>query len=170
MNPTVIAIVGHSGAGKTTLIEHLLPVLATHGLRIATIKHSHHDSELDVAGTDSYRHKRAGAAASMLVTTSGMRLVTDSQNCQSPVLLARRYFPDMDMVLAEGYTQADCSKIEVLRNACNPVPRCQHGSGLLARVTDVACDLPQLKKFQLSDIDAIARFILDMHQLQGKSA
>lgn len=170
MNPTVIAIVGHSGAGKTTLIAHLLPILVAHGLHVATIKHSHHDPALDVAGTDSFRHKQAGAMASMLVTASGMQLVTDNQNSHGPEQLARRYFQDMDMVLAEGYTQADCSKIEVLRKACNSVPRCQHESGLLALVTDVDCELPKLKKFQLTDIDGIARFVLDMHQLESSKA
>ena len=48
MSPCVIAIVGHSGAGKTTLIERLLPVLLRSGLAVATIKHSHHQVELDI--------------------------------------------------------------------------------------------------------------------------
>lgn len=167
MNPVVIAIVGHSGAGKTTLIEHLLPLLIANGIRVATIKHSHHSPQLDVAGTDSWRHKNAGAVATMLVTQCGMQLVADSVLEKCPVQLAKRYFPEMDMVLAEGFSQASCSKIEVLREACNPVSRCLHESGLIALVTDMEWPDSQLKTFHLSDIEGVARYMMDAHQRQG---
>lgn len=170
MSPVVIAIVGHSGAGKTTLIERLLPLLIANGMRVATIKHSHHTPELDVAGTDSWRHKKAGASASMLVTPSGMQLVTDSMTGQGPVQLAQRYFSNMDLVLAEGFSLTDCPKIEVLRKACNPVARCLPEQGLMALVSDMECSDPQLRYFKLSDIDGIAQYVIDAHQLQGTTA
>lgn len=170
MKPLVISIVGHSGAGKTTLIEQLLPLLIAKGVRVATLKHTHHNPELDIPGKDSWRHKRAGALASMLVTPSGIQLVAAGRVEKCPVQLARRYFPEMDLVLAEGFSQADCDKIEVLREACNPVARCLHDSGLMALVTDVAGTDSRLKKFKLSDIAGIARYLMDMLHLQGATA
>lgn len=154
----VIAIVGHSGSGKTTLIEKLLPLLNAAGLKVATIKHTHHQVPLDTPGKDSWRFKQAGAAASMLVTPEALQLVADAAAPHDPVQLAKRYFGDADLVLAESFSDADCPKIEVLRAACSTTPRCS--DGLIAMVTDVATAHPQLPQFAPDDIEGIARFIL----------
>jgi molybdopterin-guanine dinucleotide biosynthesis adapter protein len=167
MKLPTISIVGHSGAGKTTLIERLLPLLNASGMRVATIKHSHHSVELDVVGTDSWRHKHAGAQASLLVTPSGMQLVLDDTMQTNPMQLAQRYFFDMDLVLVEGFSQASCAKIEVLRKACNPNLRCANQEELVAIVTDVEHNNMQLPRFGLDDINHIAQFVMDCKQRQG---
>ncbi|TAJ79837.1 MAG: molybdopterin-guanine dinucleotide biosynthesis protein B [Gallionellaceae bacterium] len=154
----LLSIVGHSGSGKTTLIEKLLPALSAAGLKVATIKHTHHQVPLDTPGKDSWRFKQAGAGASMLVTPQALQLVADMPAPHDPVLLAQRYFGDADLVLAESFSQADCPKIEVLRAACSAVPR--SGEGVIALVTDVAAAYPHLPHFALDDVDGIAQFIL----------
>ena len=88
-----------------------------------------------------------------------MQLVTDVSASVDPLQLAQRYFSDMDLVLVEGYSQAGCSKIEVLRAACCSVMRCEP-AGLLALVTDVQDDCVHLTRFGLDDIDRIAQFIV----------
>lgn len=154
----VIAIVGHSGSGKTTLIEKLLPLLNAAGLRVATIKHTHHQVPLDTPGKDSWRFKQAGAAASMLVTPEVLQLVADAAVPHDPVQLAQRYLSDANLVLAESFSDASCPKIEVLRAACSNTSRCN--DGLIALVTDLAEAHPQLPHFALDDVSGIARFIL----------
>ena len=154
----LIAIVGHSGSGKTTLIEKLLPVLNAAGLRVATLKQTHHQVPFDTPGKDSWRFKQAGAVASMLVTPQALQLVADLTEPHDPQLLAQRYCGDADLVLAESFSQADCPKIEVLRAACSATPRCDNG--LIALVTDAAAAHPHLPCFALDDTDGIAKFIL----------
>ena len=154
----LISIVGHSGSGKTTLIEKLLPVLNAAGMKVATLKHTHHQVPLDTPGKDSWRFKQAGAMASMLVTPQALQLVADMPEPYDPVLLAQRYFGDADLVIAESFSDADCPKIEVLRAACSTIPRC--ADGLIALVTDVATAHPHLPHFALDDVDGIAKFIL----------
>jgi molybdopterin-guanine dinucleotide biosynthesis protein B len=170
MTTVVIAIVGHSGSGKTTLIEKLLPVLNKAGLRIATIKHTHHHVALDSSGKDSWRHKQAGAAASMLLTPMGMQLVTDAIEYSQLEPFAQRYFFDMDLVLAEGFSQTACAKIEVLRAACSSVARCTAEDGLIAMVTDVETSMMRLPHFSLNDVADIARFVTDTFALERSEA
>jgi len=52
----VVAIVGHQGSGKTTLIERLIPALKARGLRVSTVKHTHHHHiELDVVLVEGFK-------------------------------------------------------------------------------------------------------------------
>jgi len=157
----VFSIVGHSGCGKTTLVEKLVRDLSARGLRIATIKHAHHKVELDTPGKDSYRYKAAGAAMSLLLTRDALQLVADAIDNREPEQLAQRFMADADMVLAEGFSHAPGAKIEVLRRACNKPPRCAVEDGLIAMVTDMDEIYPQLPHFGLEDIAGITRFMLD---------
>ena len=56
----VFGFAAYSGSGKTTLIENLIPLMVARGLRIALIKHAHHDFDVDQPGKDSWRHRQAG--------------------------------------------------------------------------------------------------------------
>jgi molybdopterin-guanine dinucleotide biosynthesis protein B len=58
----LLGIAGWSGAGKTTLLMKLIPALVERGLRIATVKHAHHEFEIDRPGKDSFVHRQAGAS------------------------------------------------------------------------------------------------------------
>ena len=68
MKRAVLGIAGWSGAGKTTLIEAVLPLLRRAGLVVSTIKHAHHGAELDTPGKDSWRHRQAGACEVLIAT------------------------------------------------------------------------------------------------------
>ena len=158
--PRVISIVGHSGAGKTTLVEKLIRELSSRGLQVATIKHAHHKVELDTPGKDSYRYKEAGATMSLLLTRDALQLVADAKDNREPEQLAQRYMGDADIVLAEGFSHAPGAKIEVLRRACEKPPRCAIDDGLIAIVTDMDEVYPELPHFGLEDIKGIAQFLL----------
>jgi molybdopterin-guanine dinucleotide biosynthesis protein B len=160
MKPRVVSIVGHSGAGKTTLVEKLVREFTSRGLRIATIKHAHHKVELDTPGKDSYRYKEAGAVMSVLLTRDALQLVADAKEQREPEQLAQRFLGEADLVLAEGFSLAPGAKIEVLRRACDKPARCAIEDGLIAIVTDMDEVYPQLPHFGLEDVNGIVDFIL----------
>ena len=70
----ILGVAGPSGSGKTTLIARILPLLREGGVRVSTIKHVHHDLELDKPGKDSYVHREAGAEEVMVSLPSGWAL------------------------------------------------------------------------------------------------
>ena len=107
--PTV-AVVGWKNAGKTTLVERLVATLAARGLRVGTVKATHHDVEPDAAGKDSWRHRQAGAVETLLVGPRRWVLTHEgAQDCAQA--LAR--LSEVDLVVVEGLRGAALPKIEV---------------------------------------------------------
>jgi len=166
MTTPVLAIVGHSNSGKTTLIEKLLAGLTAKGLRIATIKHSHHQPEMDTPGKDSWRHKQAGAATSLLVGPKKMLMVSDLNEALDPKVLANRLFADYDLVLVEGYASVPGPKIEVVRSERSTTLRCIE-SDLIAVATDMADLKVTPPLLDLNDAQAIVGYILQWMRRAG---
>jgi len=156
----VLAIVGYSNSGKTILMEKLIAAISAKGFDVCSIKHSHHPTSMDIPGKDSWRHKQAGAKASLLVGSEQICMVADVQDEQTPQSLADLYFAHADVVLVEGYASMPCAKIEVVRKARSTALRCS-GSDLLAVVTDVDDLDVDVPKLDLHDDAAIVDFVLD---------
>ena len=113
----VIAFVGSSGAGKTTLIERLIALFKERGLRVSTVKHTHHSVEIDHQGKDTWRMKKAGSFEVVLVSDSEMSLQrTFEQNSHMTVheVIAQMY-EGVDWVFVEGFKSSDLLKVEVIR-------------------------------------------------------
>lgn len=112
----VIAIVGHQGSGKTTLIERLIPALKVRGLSVSTIKHTHHHRvELDVPGKDSFRHRVAGASEVIVASDTGWARIAagTAPACLQDLLAQLR---PVDVVLVEGFKQLEgLRRVEVFR-------------------------------------------------------
>ena len=156
----VLAIVGYSNSGKTTLMEKLIAALSAEGLDVCTMKHSHHQPEMDTPGKDSWRHKHAGAKGSLLVGSERLLMVADIQKPLTPQEMADAYFPHADLVLVEGYASMPCAKIEVVREARSVAMRCKP-SELIAVVTDMQDLHVNIPKLDLNNTQQLATFILD---------
>ncbi len=157
----VLGFAGYSGAGKTTLIERLLPRLGAAGLRVSVIKQSHHDFEVDVPGKDSWRHRRAGASEVLLTSPHRWMLVGEMRGEPEPDLAAHiaRLSP-CDLVLVEGFKHADLAKIEVWR-AANAKPWLHPEDSRCIAVAADGTPPGDLPRFHPDDLEAITTFIQD---------
>jgi molybdopterin-guanine dinucleotide biosynthesis protein B/molybdopterin-guanine dinucleotide biosynthesis protein len=156
-SPALVAIVGKSDSGKTTLIEKLLPELRALGLRVGTVKHDAHGFDIDHPGKDSWRHGRAGAEAYAVASPDRLAFVTRLDRELPPGEIARRYFAGFDLVVAEGYKRTAPHRVEVFRTgAGHAEPLCAPGEAL-ALVTDAA--LEHDHRFTLDEAREVARFL-----------
>ena len=114
----IVGIAGWSNSGKTTLIEKLVAHFAGKGLRVATIKHTHHKFDIDKPDSDTARHRRAGASETAIVSGSRVAVIEEIETRGEPSLedIAGRLKP-ADIIFVEGYKSALIPKIEVRRQA-----------------------------------------------------
>jgi molybdopterin-guanine dinucleotide biosynthesis adapter protein len=168
-----IHILGRKNHGKTTLMVELVEHLTARGLRVGTIKHTHHAHELDTPGKDSHRHRAAGASVSAILSRSMNAVFWPPQNLDgsgAPAAPADRYaefaphFAGCDLVLVEGDTTCPGIKIEVWRQAVGSEPMAPNDPQIRAVVTDDTIDLP-VPRVPRSDVNAVAEKVLELLEL-----
>jgi len=153
----VLGFSAYSGAGKTTLIERLIPIFKHRGLRLAVIKHDGHRFEIDQEGKDSWRFAQAGADA---VIVSSSEKVAYIQQRALPLEQLVGLVHGVDLILVEGYKAADLPQIGIARKAS--------GKSLpfdidhyIAIVTDIDMERTSSPPcFGFNEMDALADFIL----------
>jgi molybdopterin-guanine dinucleotide biosynthesis protein B len=157
----VFGFAGYSGAGKTTLIEALIPRFTARGLTVSLIKHTHHDFDVDRPGKDSWRHREAGATEVMLVCDTRWAIMHELRGRAEPSFeeqIAR--LSPCDLVLVEGFKYTPIPKLEVHRPANGKPYIWPENHDVIAVASDVALDIPK-RVLDLNDRDAIAAFILE---------
>src|SRR5688500_9349051 len=162
----VIGFSGYSGAGKTTLVERLIPVLKLQGQRVSVVKHAHHKFDIDHPGKDTHRHREAGAFEVVVASDKRLALIREfEQPAQLNVhhLLAELY-EGVDWVLVEGFKHSNLLKVEIWRADAGKPARYPDDDFIVAIATDSADRLPQSTLrpvLDLNDPDAIAQWLVE---------
>lgn len=127
--PILFRIAGPSNSGKTTWMLELVRRLKEHGLKVATIKHSHHT--LDVPNKDG--HKLGALAPN--ITVGQDRILFDQPIGESPDIfeLTERFYGDMDVVLVEGWRRENLPTLLI----ADPPTDWFVPEGIVARTVDV---------------------------------
>lgn len=153
---------GTSNSGKTELICRLLEWFTHQGLRVAVLKHTHHQ-QIGDDGKDTGRYRQAGARL-VALAAPGLLQITRS-GAQEPPLEAilAELAPGADFILVEGYKTSNLPKMGLAPpDAAAPLPDYPR---LVAWVS--AFPLPtRLPVFHPLQVAEIGRFIQD--QLGGR--
>jgi molybdopterin-guanine dinucleotide biosynthesis protein A len=126
--PLTVAIVGYSGAGKTALVERIVPLLGGRGMTVGYLKAGAHSIDTDGCGKDTGRVGGAGAAAVGALTAAESRLgigaapdatafdralIEHASRCA--LWNTRADFAGCDLLLVEGMKFSALPKILVSR-------------------------------------------------------
>ena len=158
----VMGLAGWSGSGKTTLMMRLLPELIGRGLTVSTMKHAHHNFDIDQPGKDSYVHRSAGATE--VVVASANRWALMHENRGAPELTAvelMRHMTPVDLRIIEGFKREPHPKLEVYRHANGKPLLHPEDPHIVAVASDGPLPALTLPVLPLDDTRAIADFILD---------
>lgn len=161
--PKIFGIVGWKNSGKTGLTVRLVTEFTRRGYRISTIKHAHHDFDIDKPGADSFRHREAGAQEVALVSGRRYAIMHELRDAPEPALeeILARLAP-CDLVLIEGYKREPIPKIEARRSAAaGREPLAPQDPHIVAIAADHPVSETDLSVFDLDDTLAIADFIAD---------
>ena len=161
----VFGIAGHSGMGKTTLLEKLVPEISSRGLVVSLIKHSHKNVDIDRPGKDSYRLRESGCKEVLLLGNDRWALMHELRGSPEPSLeyLLER-MQHCDLVLIEGFKQGGFPKLEVWRNGIGKDTLWPNSPGIAAIASDQ--DLPDVDVtvLNLANVSAIATFVMQHAQ------
>jgi len=167
----LLGFAAYSGTGKTTLLLKLIPELKQRGLRIAVIKHAHHNFDMDTPGKDSYELRKAGAIP-MLICSSMRTVITIENEVEKDPELQEilMHIPadTVDMILVEGFKKWPFDKIELHREVTGKplmypddanIIAIAHDNDKNSPITDT--DIPQM---DINDINSIADFVIQYSQ------
>jgi len=155
----LIGLAGWSGSGKTTLLAKLLPALIARGHTVSTLKHAHHNFDVDQPGKDSHTHRLAGAREVLISSERRWALMHELREEREPTLreLVPRLSP-VDLVIVEGFKAESHPKLEVHREAVGKPLLYPNDPLIVAIASDLKTKVP-LPSADLNDIEAIADLV-----------
>ena len=166
MPAPVVAFVGRSNSGKTTLLEKIIPELKKRGYRVATVKHVPGHLVEPSDERDSGRHLSAGSETAVINSPEKLIIVSKQQQESSLLEIAWSLDEQIDIILAEGFKNSPAPKILVHCREAGSPPEA------LTRVSAVVSDEPtglDVKHFGLNDVQPIVSFLVDNFIMPSKS-
>ena len=157
----IFGLVGWNNAGKTTLMVNLLPELIGRGVRVSTMKHGHHDFDIDQPGKDSRRHREAGATEVVVTSARRWALMHELRGAPEATIedLVDHMTP-VDLVLVEGFKTHPHDKLEIHRPKEGRPLICTGDPTVVAVASDVPLPEARVPVVDLNDAPAIADFIV----------
>lgn len=159
--PKVFGIAGYKNAGKTTLVVELVRHFVAAGVRVATLKHAHHEFDIDHPGKDSFQHREAGASEVLIVSAKRSAHIREFVADDEPTLEeALAQLGEVDLVLVEGWKHGSHPRLELRRSGVDAPEIAPDDVGVKAIVSDSPIGGAGVPVLPRDDVPAIAEFIL----------
>ncbi|MEM8843804.1 MAG: molybdopterin-guanine dinucleotide biosynthesis protein B [Pseudomonadota bacterium] len=160
----ILGFCAFSGTGKTTLLTKLIPILADKGLRLAIIKHAHHEFDVDNPEKDSYKLRHAGATQMLISSARRWALMRELKESEHEFtlqeLLEQIDHANSDLVLVEGFKKEAFNKIELHRPLLGHPLMCGSDTNVIAVAVDDDVNTPEhLPRLDLNNPQEITDFI-----------
>ncbi len=158
----VIGVCGFKNSGKTTLVEKLVRHLTEQGFKISTVKHAHHDFDIDHEGRDSFRHRKAGASEVAVVSQNRFAIMNELRGAEPPTLdeILAKLSP-CNLVIVEGYKRDTHDKIEVRNLELNHPELAGADPTIVAIAANSRIANAVVPVFNRDDVSNLAQFIIE---------
>ena len=156
----IIGIVGWKNSGKTYFASKIINNLKIKNYRVASVKHAHHEFDIDHIGTDSYVHREAGSSQVIVSSSKRWAKITELNNSKELTLNnLLNQLSETDIVIIEGFKNDNHPKIEIIKKG--------NDEYLFNKISNVKAVISEekintdLKQFKKNQIDNIVNFILE---------
>lgn len=156
----VYGVIGWKNSGKTSLMERLVAEITGRGFRVSTVKHVHHDVDLDQPGKDTFRHRAAGAIETVLASAHRYAILHEHRGPEPDLTEVLTRLAPVDLVLVEGYKRDSHPKLEVWRRETGHQMIQPEDPLVRAVATDADVGALAVPVLDLNDTRAIADFVL----------
>ena len=154
----IIGITGWKDVGKTYYASLIIKSLVKKGYQVGSIKHAHHDFDIDKPGTDSFKHREAGSSQVIISSSKRWAKITENNNTYEKSLDELiKEFNNVDIVVVEGFKKDNHPKIEILTKDLNN--RNEETINVIAVVSNDLKDTT-IPVFKENDIENLVEFII----------
>lgn len=158
----IFGIIGWKNSGKTYFAQKIIVKLCLLNLRVASIKHAHHNFDIDQPATDSFLHRSAGSEQIIISSSKRWVKISELKNSQEKKLNDLiNELENIDIVIVEGYKNEDHPKIEIIKNSLDSSTfMFKKLKNITALITDIKISSFNKKQFKKNQIDEIVNHIL----------
>ena len=154
----IIGIIGWKDVGKTYYASLIIKSLVKKGYQVGSIKHAHHDFDIDKPGTDSFKHREAGSSQVIISSSKRWAKITENHNAKEKSLDELiKELNNVEIVVVEGFKKNNHPKIEILTKGINN--RNKDNLNVIAIVSNNLKDIT-IPVFKENDIESLVEFII----------
>ena len=154
----IIGITGWKDVGKTHYASLIIESLVKKGYHVGSIKHAHHDFDIDKPGTDSFKHREAGSSQVVISSAKRWAKITENNNENEKSLDELiQEFNNVEIIVVEGFKKDNHPKIEILTNGLDN--RNKETKNVIAIISDDLKDTIT-PVFKENDIEKLVEFII----------
>jgi len=159
----IFGLIGWKNSGKTYFAQQIINQLSCQNFRVASIKHAHHNFDIDQPGTDSFLHRQSGSQ--QVIISSSKRWAKMVELKDTPEKTLDDLVDELDrpdIVIVEGFKNENHPKIEIIYNPLKPSTFMFNKlNNIVALISNTHIAEYSQLQFKKNEIKKIVQFILN---------